>query len=111
MPSPYREGAVHHPDLLAMQTLIKVPLHKSTIGLHSLAVIDSAVTQLCDRFDKEKPGLKTYLSLENMLLTGTIDEQLCSIYPELASTNIAVQLPMFRNSYTFDTVSDCQKLL
>lgn len=75
------------------------------------AVIDSAVTQLCDRFDKEKPGLKTYLSLENMLLTGTIDEQLCSTYPELASTNIAVQLPMFRNSYTFDTVSDCQKLL
>jgi len=75
------------------------------------AVIDSAVTQLCDRFDKEKPRVETYLSLENMLLTGAIDEQLCITYPELASTNLEVQLPMFCNSYTFDTVSEAQKLL
>jgi len=58
----------------------------------------------------KKPGLKKYLSLENMLLTGIVDKDLCDTYPELANTSLEVQLPMFHNSYTFTTVAEAQLL-
>jgi len=39
--------------------------------------VDTAVNQLSEKLDKNKPGLKTYLSLEKMLASGEIDAELC----------------------------------
>jgi len=45
--------------------------------------VDTAVNELSERVDKNKPGLKTYLSLEKMMTFGEINAELCEAYPEL----------------------------
>jgi len=45
-----------------------------------------------------------------MLLTGIVDKQLCNTYLELANRSLEVQLPLFRNSHTFNTLTEAQKL-
>jgi len=69
------------------------------------ACVDTAVNQLSDRLDRNKPGLKTYLSLEKMLTSGEIDAELCEAYPELNKDSLSVQLKMFVNKYNNKTLS------
>ena len=61
--------------------------------------VDTAVTQLSTRFDKKSPGLQSYLSLEQILLTGEIPSQstLRDTYNDLLKcSSMPIQLAMFR---------------
>ena len=64
-------------------------------------VIDNAISQLSERFDKESPGLCTYLQLELMLISAVVDRAVCQKYLELNESDLK-QLQMFRNQYHFD---------
>jgi len=74
------------------------------------ACVDTAVSQLSERLDKNKPGLKTYLSLEKMLTTGEINVELCEAYLELNTDSLSVQLQMFVNSYKIETLSEAHNV-
>ena len=54
--------------------------------------IDVIVTGLSDRFDPDQSGLAQYLKLETMLISGKVDEDVASQYPEL-------QLEMFKQTH------------
>jgi hypothetical protein len=69
-------------------------------------VIDRALAELNNRFDKSAQGFETYLSLEKMLLSGEIDDSVCQRYPELCNTSLNVQLQMFRSSYTVHSLGE-----
>lgn len=43
------------------------------------------------------------------MLTGAVDSELCHRYPELTCSSLAVQLPMFHNSYNAKSLSEAQK--
>jgi hypothetical protein len=74
--------------------------------------VDTAVNQLGIRFDRSQPGLSRYMSLEQVLLSGTVDTDLCQPYPELDGMILAIQLQMFRSSYpSYTSLSDAQQIL
>lgn len=74
--------------------------------------VDTAVNQLGKRFDRSQPGLSRYMSLEQVLLSGTVDAALCQPYPELDGMTLAIQLQMFRSSYpSYTSLSDAQQIL
>lgn len=66
--------------------------------------MDSALQQLDERFDTTTEGLSRYLALENMLLTGVVDNAVLDSYPELESS-LPVQLTMFKTSYQYGDLS------
>lgn len=74
-------------------------------------VIDSAISQLSDRFDKESPGLSAYLQLELMLISAVVDRTVCQKYPELNESDLSIQLQMFRSQYNFDSVNSARQVL
>ena len=55
--------------------------------------IDVIVTGLSDRLDQS--GLAQDLKLETMLISGKVDEDVASQYPELDRLSLPVQLEMF----------------
>ena len=61
--------------------------------------IDVIVTGLSDRFDPDQSGLAQYLKLETMLISGKVDENVASQYPELDRLSLPVQLEMFKQTY------------
>ena len=61
--------------------------------------IDVIVTGLSDRFDPDQSGLAQYLKLETMLISGKVDEDVASQYPELDRLSLPVQLEMFKQTY------------
>jgi hypothetical protein len=60
------------------------------------ALIDETVQQLSSRFDATKSGISKYQALENMLLTGSVDSNICDLYPEMNAGTLSVELPMFK---------------
>jgi hypothetical protein len=75
------------------------------------AVIDDAIMQLTQRFNKESTGLQSYLQLETMLLTGKVSVEVCERYPELNSTSLASQLSMFSDQNKYVTLQQAQEIM
>jgi hAT family C-terminal dimerisation region len=71
-------------------------------------ILDNAMEQLRQRFDKSAQGLHRYLGLEQVLLTGKTDSKLVSQYPELDVDALDVQLKMFRSQFTCKTLKQAQ---
>ena len=46
------------------------------------AIVDTARNQLGRRLDENSPSIKRYLTLEQMLLTGEMNTDVCAQYPE-----------------------------
>ena len=61
--------------------------------------LDAILMGLADRYDPTKTGLSEYLSLENMLLKGKVNEAVASRYPELDKESLTIQLSMFQHSF------------
>lgn len=70
------------------------------------ALIDETVQQLSSRFDATKSGLSKYQALENMLLTGSVDSNVCDLYPELNAGSLSVELPMFKRQFAYTCMTE-----
>lgn len=68
--------------------------------------IDTACNELNTRMSTGTTSMSVYLSLERMLLTGDVDNDVCGRYPELSDNSLSIQLQMFRNTYHVDCLSD-----
>jgi len=66
--------------------------------LEFFRLLDSAITQLSERFSENAVGLQKYRKLEEILLTGVVDGETISAYPELDAKGLAVELGMFRHN-------------
>jgi hypothetical protein len=75
------------------------------------AVIDETVQQLSTRFDATKSGLSKYQALENMLLTGSVDSNVCDLYPELNAGSLSVELPMFKRQFTYTCMTEALQVM
>ena len=73
--------------------------------LEFFRLLDSAITQLSERFSENAVGLQKYRKLEEILLTGVVDGETISAYPELDAKGLAVELGMFRHNHTYTCVS------
>lgn len=70
-------------------------------------LIDVAIMQLTDRFDKT--DLQKYQVLQEILLTGSINTDIVQLYPELNANTLTIQLPMFQNEFQYKTVNEAVK--
>ena len=61
--------------------------------------------QLTQRFNKESVGLRSYLQLEAMLLSGQVNQDNCKQYPELNPNRLSLQLGMFSDQNQYTTVA------
>jgi len=76
----YRNGRVFHGMFVGPSEAYRAQTpqeHFSTSEAAFFACIDMAVNQQCERLDKNKPGLKTHLLLEQLLTTGELNGELC----------------------------------
>jgi hypothetical protein len=78
--------------------------------------VDTALNQLNIRLDKKAPGLKMYLSMEKILISGEfpIDSDVCWQHDELStilseSPSLKSQLDMFRSKYAGKTLEEAHK--
>jgi len=69
-------------------------------------LIVTAVTELKNRFSGSV-GLQALGRLERVLIDGVIDEDLLHQYEELNTDDLAMQLAMFRYTYTINKFADC----
>jgi hAT family C-terminal dimerisation region len=58
-------------------------------------LIDTAVQQLKERFSNS-PGLNKYRTLEDVLISGVVDEQVLAAYHEIDSEVLQLQIRLFR---------------
>jgi hypothetical protein len=79
-------------------------------GQYFFSVVDAACAQLSHRFDASAPGIKTYMAMEKMLLSGEVNAEICSNYPEL-SESLPIQLEMFHLSYQVETLADARRTI
>ena len=70
------------------------------------SVVDNAVQQLSQRFDKASSSLKTYVLLDSMFLKGKVIPDIIKMYPELNLHSISVQLPMFKSQFEYVSVEE-----
>ena len=56
------------------------------------------------------PNMSVHMSLERMLLTGDVDNDVCRRYPELTDQSLSVQLQMFRNTSHAASLSDAVRI-
>jgi len=68
--------------------------------------IDTANNELTQRMSTDTTSMSVYLSLEQMLVTGDVDNDVCGRYPELRDQSLSIQLRMFRNTYPVASLSD-----
>ena len=68
-------------------------------------LLDAAVSELDERFSGSN-GLQMYGRLEAMLLTGTLDSTMMQQYSEIHPDTLALELAMFRRTYTEAKLSD-----
>jgi hypothetical protein len=71
--------------------------------------LDSVLTQMDTRFNETKSGLHEYRQLEEMLLTGKVNESIVTQYPELQTASFASQLDMFKHSTKAATLYDAKQ--
>lgn len=64
--------------------------------------------QFAERFDQE--SFKDLQKLENMLLTGQVDD-VVDQYPELKRGTLAVELPFFKSKYEFSCSKEAAEVL
>lgn len=72
------------------------------------SLLDEASTKLEDRFEKSA-GVRKYSRLENILITGIIDEndeELLETYPEINISDLKSELWMFRRGRRIEVVGD-----
>ena len=74
------------------------------------SALDTAYAQLVERLDKNSPGLNTYITLEQMLQRGHVDNEVCQKYQELNAESLNVQLQMFRSNYTAKSLREAQRV-
>ena len=74
-------------------------------------ILDNAMEQLRQRFDKSAHGISRYLGLEKVLLQGKIDYELVNQYPELDVDALDVQLKMFHSQFPYQTVKQARENL
>jgi len=75
------------------------------------AVVDATIMQLTEKFNKESVGVKSYLQLEAMLLSGKVNQAVCQKYPELNSNSMSLQLGMFADQNEYTTLKQAQTVL
>jgi hypothetical protein len=74
-------------------------------------LIDMALNQLVNRFSRTS-GLGTYLRLEQLLLSGEIDDELLAMYKDIDSTRLKTQMQMLRNECGVPTsINDVKECL
>ena len=61
------------------------------------SLVDTAVQQLKERFS-DSPGLNKYRALEDVLLSGTVDENVLAAYSEI---NMSLKTCICRCSFNF----------
>ena len=66
------------------------------------------VTGRSDRYDPDQSGLTQYFKLETILITGKVDIDAASRYPELDSLTLPVQLEMFKHTYKAETLREAK---
>ena len=68
--------------------------------------IDTVLTQINDRFSLEKnTGLKIYKLIEDVLLTGELNEYLKN-YPEIDYKSLSIELPMYRHNFKYTCLNE-----
>ena len=75
-------------------------------------VVDPAMNQLTMRLDRVSFGMRTYLSLEQILTTGEMqaDSDLCWLYSKLLKSNsLHIQLAMFWSKFLVKSLQDAHK--
>ena len=75
------------------------------------AVIDDAIMQLTERFNRESDGLRAYMKLESMLLSGEVNQGACKQYGELNATSLSSQLAMFSDQNKYATLQEAQVIM
>ena len=90
--------------------------HKAEMPVHHFrpiffAIVDTARNQLGRRLDENSPNIKRYMTLEQMLLTGEMNTDVCAQYPELKDVkSLEIQLRMFHRSYNTSSLCEAQEL-
>jgi hypothetical protein len=74
------------------------------------SAVDTAVCQLTDRLDKKSPSLRTYLSMEQMLVSGQINVSVCQAYPDIDQTSLSIQLQMFNSKFHAKSLFEAQTI-
>ena len=73
-------------------------------------LLDTAIENLRYRFG-DSAGLCSYKALENVLLTGIIDEHVLSPYKELCISDLQLQMPLFRRKRPVKTVGEAASIM
>ncbi len=72
-------------------------------------VLDVVDMQFRERFEQE--GLLMLRNLENILLTGVVDDNVVQMYPELDKISLNTQLAMFRSKHNMQSSSEAASIL
>ena len=67
------------------------------------SLVDAAVQQLKERFS-DSPGLNKYQALEDVLLSGTVDENVLAAYSDVNTEDLHLQMQLFRRKCTVKSV-------
>jgi hAT family C-terminal dimerisation region len=76
--------------------------------------VDTALNQLNLRINKDSIGMRTYLSLEQILISGNVpvetDNDICFEYSEVSNLkSLKIQLSMFRTKHPVKSLLEAQK--
>jgi hypothetical protein len=74
------------------------------------SLVDTAVQQLKERFS-DSPGLNKYRALEDVLLSGTVDENVLAAYSEINTEDLHLQMQLFRRKRTVKSVGEAADIL
>jgi len=67
--------------------------------------------QLSEKFNKDSVGLRSYLQLEAMLLSGTVNQDVCKQYPEVDPSHLSLQLATFSDQNQYTTLQQAQTVM
>ena len=74
------------------------------------SLVDTAVQQLRERFS-DSPGLNKYRALEDVLLSGTVNENVLAAYSEINTEDLHLQMQLFRRKRTVKSVGENADIL
>ena len=64
-----------------------------------------------DSVIKESPSVQMYLQLEDMLISGVVNSDVCIRYPELSIDDLSIQLTMFKRHKTYCNTAEAQSVM